>query len=80
MAVLHLISSIEGLASCATRAAAQDVIVLMHDACYAITENSGWHRLASHAAARGLTASPHDIDFDRLVELTAEHQPVVTWR
>ncbi len=80
MAALHLVSSIDGLAACTARAMTEDVIVLMHDGCYASAEGRTCYRLAAHAAGRGLTANAMDIDFDRLVELTTQHQPIVTWR
>ena len=79
MATLHLISSPAGLERCLSRCAEGDVIVAMHDGCYAKLPE-GSHRLSEHAAARGLPPKPHDIDYDELVKLTVEHQPVVTWR
>ena len=80
MATLHLVSSMGGLEACTARATSADVIVLMHDGCYGSPMRHNCYRLAPHAVARGLPAGSNDIDFDRLVELTAEHQPIVTWR
>ena len=79
MATLHFVNSPAGLERCLSRSSAGDVIVAMHDGCYAPLPDGG-HRLSEHAAARGLAPSEHDIGYDKLVELTVEHQPVVTWR
>ncbi len=80
MAALHLVNSLSGLRSCLTRRAADDVIVLLHDAAAIIDVSVAVKRIGQHAHARGLPASAEDIDYADLVALTEQHKPIVSWR
>ena len=80
MATLHLVNSLAALERCRTRSGPADVIVLMHDGCYANTDKNGAWLLHSHAQARGVEPGERGIDYDELVTLTEQHTPIVTWK
>jgi sulfur relay protein TusB/DsrH len=83
MATLHLVFSRAGHAACADRCLKDDVVLLLQDGVYATDAPEHALVIASDAQARGVTAAYNSaqlIDYDRMVELTALHSPVVSWR
>lgn len=83
---LHLVTTTVGLRSCLARAAENDPVVLMHAGVYAAATTQSerpMFAISNDVDARGLantlTASTQKISFAQLVDLVAEHSPVVTW-
>ncbi len=83
---LHLVTTEAGLQSCLIRAATDDPVVLMHAGVYAAVA-TGVERpmfaISNDVSALGLSDMVPDnvqeISFAQLVDLVAEHSPVVTW-
>ena len=84
MATLHLVFSPAGAADAVARAGPDDTLVLLQDGVYTppdLTKSASTFVLEGDATARGMaTRFDSLIDYARLVELVAAHQPVVSWR
>ncbi len=79
---LHLTFSADGLGECVARLAPDDAVVILGDAVYAAPLPSAvvHYYLGEDADIRGIQSmSGKRIDYDELVRLCAEHNPVVSW-
>jgi len=85
MATLHTVNRVSALASCLQTAADDDSILLIEDGVYAATQPQPRALLAIDVdvQARGissrLTENTKVIGYAEFVELTVQHNPIVTW-
>lgn len=85
MATLHLVNHHSALNACLEVAAAEDSIVLIEDGVYSALKSSprSLFAIEDDVQARGLASHINEdtvvIDYTRLVELVAKHQPIVSW-
>ncbi len=87
MATLHLVNQAASLDSAVAVAAAADTIVLLEDGVYALSAVPGLAPACNIVAVqpdldiRGLVGPSNVpvIDYDELVELCTQHQPITTW-
>jgi len=85
MATLHLIFSTKGLQSCLEIAHSDDGLLLIEDGVYVVLEchERHLHVIRDDLVARGLQNHHDDnvqlIDYGSMVELVANHQPIVSW-
>ena len=80
---LHLVFNLQGLESCLQRRQPADPIVLLGDGTYAQYQSDiECFVLREDAAARGITSNGKNIrgiDYAEFVELSTDHNPVVSW-
>ena len=85
MAALHTVNRLSALASCLETASDNDAILLIEDGVYAATQKQPRPLLAIDidVQARGissrLTAEATVVSYAEFVELTVQHNPIVTW-
>ena len=84
MSALHLVFSPAGWRACEPRRASGDAIVLLGDGVYVSSQARAGdaHVLEEDLTIRGL-AAPADaslITYGDLVDLCAQHTPVVSWQ
>ena len=84
MTPLHLIYNESGLNAYLQGSADRDAVVLLGDSTYlsstwAASEHIDFYVLADDAKSRGLATSERDISYTDLVELVAQHSPIVSW-
>ena len=79
----HLVFDLQGLERCLQRRQPAEPIVLLGDGTYAISQSYlECFVLREDAAARGITSNGkniHGIDYAEFVELSTNHNPVVSW-
>ncbi len=83
MSTLHLAFSTAGFDAARLRAADGDAILLISDGVYAARSASqSVFALKEDLQIRGIEPGPAVtvIDYDGMVELTANHHPLVSWR
>ena len=80
---LHLVFNLQGLESCLQRRQPAEPIVLLGDGTYALSQSDiECFVLREDAAARGIISNGkyiYDIDYAEFVELSTDHNPVVSW-
>lgn len=77
MSTLHFAFTLRGLAQCADRVSVDDQIILLGDAVYA-QKGTEYAVLDEDAKARGIITD-HSLGYDDLVQLTQQHEKVVSW-
>ena len=81
---IHLIQRSAGWAACQSSCADGDVVVLLGEGvCAVLTGADNCYAVNTDVAARGLVAhlpaGVEQISDAQLVELCAQHKPIVTW-
>ena len=85
MATLHTVNRVSALASCLETASDEDTILLIEDGVYAATQKQPRALLAididvqARGIASKITAETTVVSYADFVELTVQHNPIVTW-
>ncbi len=80
---LHLVFSAAGWAACQPRARISDAVVVLGDGVYLASQEQprAFQVLAEDAEIRGIRSHKSHmlITYEALVQLCADHQPVISW-
>jgi len=78
MSPLHIVYSSAGFSKCIERLGSDDTVILLGDAVY-LSETTECAALAPDLVARGLTIPATAFDYEKFVDLTVAHYPIVSW-